>query len=193
MESAIGKLASRKAPGPDNISNEMIAHLGKVGKPVLLNYINKTWEEGELPTCWLTAVITPILKPGKPPEDVGSYRPISLTSCIGKLAERMVNNRLYCWLESNQLLDNTQAGFRKGCRAEDQLFRLTQSAIDGFQEGKSTVAVFIDLQQAYDRVWRKGLLIKMHNMGVRGKLFNWVKAFLSNRTISTRYDGTTSA
>ena len=76
---------------------------------------------------------------------------------------------------------NPQAGFRNGHRCEDQLFRLSQKIIDGFHEKKSTTAVFVDLQQAYDRVWRKGLLFKMQTLGIKGKLYNWIKNFLTNR------------
>merc|ERR1712105_556422 len=75
----------------------------------------------------------------------------------------------------------------------DQLFRLTQSVIDGFQEKKDTAAVFIDLQQAYDKIWRKGLFFKMQKPGIDGKMLNWVQAFFSNRTIQTRFDGALSS
>ena len=193
MDSAMRKLAMKKAAGLDGIKNEMILHLGPASKNILLKFINRTWRESRLPTAWRNARITPILKKGKPAGDPQSYRPISLTSCLGKLAERMVNARLYWWLESNHLLQNTQAGFRKGSRTEDQLFRFVQRTIDGFQEGKNTVAVFVDLQQAYDRVWRKGLLIKMMNMGIHGKMLDWVSVYLTSRSIPTTVDGTNSA
>ena len=193
LNSAIKRAKSGKAPGPDRIANEMIAHLGPLAKSTILKLINKTWKLGELPKSWKTANVTPTLKKGKPAGNPQSYRPISLTSCLGKVAERMINTRLYHWLETHGLLNNMQAGFRKGCRTEDQLFRFIQNTLDGFQAGKTTTAVFIDLQQAYDRVWRKGLLIKMSNMGVHGKMFKWIQSFLSNRTIQTTVDGTTSS
>ena len=193
MDRAIKLLPNRKSPGPDNISNEMIKHLGPKAKEVLLTFINKTWSEGYLPSQWRTAVITPILKKGKPPSSPKSYRPISLTSCLGKLVEKMVNARLYYWLEQNKIIDNSQTGFRRGCRTGDPLFRLVQNVIDGFQEGKATTAVFIDLQQAYDRVWRKGLLLKLYNTGVHGKMLKWIQGFLTNRTIATKCDGATSS
>ena len=60
------------------------------------------------------AHIIPILKSNKPPDEPKSYRPISLTSCLGKLEERMVNARLYWFLESSNILCHEQAGFRKG-------------------------------------------------------------------------------
>ena len=193
FEAALKKLKSRKAPGEDNIKNEMIVNLGTKGKLYLLDYINRTWRESALPAAWRTATINPILKKGKKAGEPKSYRPISLTSSIGKLAERMVNYRLYWWLEKNGILNNAQAGFRRGSRTEDQLFRLTQSVIDGFQEKKDTSAVFIDLQQAYDKIWRKGLLIKMQKLGINGKMLDWVQAFLTNRTIQTRFDGSLSS
>ena len=171
----------------------MISYLGDLVKQKLLQFINRTGNEGNLPTDWRTAKVTPILKKGYPAGQPQSYRPISLTSCLGKVTERMINIRLYHWLEKNKILNNTQAGFRKGSRTEDQLFRFVQSTMDGFQQGKHTSAVFIDLQQAYDRVWRKGLLMKMMNMGIHGKMLQWIHAFLSNRTIQTTIDGATSS
>ena len=192
MTTALKKLKPRKTPGPDKVTNEMIVHLCVESQSVLLAYINRTWREGELPNAWLTATIKPILKKDKPPTDPKNYRPISLTSCIGKLAERMVNTRLYWWLESTNSLNNHQAGFRKGCRTEDQLFRFVQDTVDGFQQQKNTTAVFIDLQQAYDRVWRQGLFMKMNKLGIHGKMYSWIQAFLRNRTIRTNLNGTMS-
>ena len=61
-------------------------------------------------------------------------------------------------MEKHKIIDSSQAGFRKGCRTEDQLFRFV---LNGFQKGQTTTAIFIDLQQVYDRVWRIGLLMKM--------------------------------
>ena len=75
----------------------MLQGLGHTAKEVLLKYINTTWITGLQPKEWKTAKITiiPILKKEKPPGDPKSYRPISLTSTIGKLAEELVNARLY--------------------------------------------------------------------------------------------------
>ena len=193
LQTEMKKLKMRKSPGPDEISNEMIRNLGTRSQQVLLAFINRTWREGKLPTGWLLAHVKPILKKGKPAEETKSYRPISLTSCFGKLAERMVNTRLYWWLESVGILDNHQAGFRKGSRTDDQLFRFLQDTIDGFQNQRHTTAIFIDLQQAYDRVWRQGLFMKMENIGIHGRMYAWIKAFLQNRAIRTVQNGAISA
>ena len=94
LEAALKKLKVCKAPGADKIKNEMIINLGLEAKRILLNFINRTWTESSLPSAWRTAIINPVLKKGKTAGDPNNYRPISLTSCIGKLAERMVNYRL---------------------------------------------------------------------------------------------------
>ena len=100
------KLKTRKAPGLDKIKNEMLINLGPEAKRYLLEYINRTWRESELPAAWRTAVVNPILKKGKEAGEPKNYRPISLTSSIGKLAERMINYRLYWYLEKYGLLNN---------------------------------------------------------------------------------------
>jgi len=92
LRQALGKLKPKKTPGLDKVHNEMLRELGPRGKEVLLRLINKTWRTSKVPKAWKTALITPLLKSGKPPGEAKSYRPISLTSCIGKLAERMAGN-----------------------------------------------------------------------------------------------------
>ena len=171
----------------------MLKRLSTTGKEALLILINKTWKSGRIPSIWRIATIIPILKKGKDAKLPQSYRPISQTSCIGKVAERTINKRLYWWLEASSLLSHNQAGFRAKCRTEDQLFRLTQKIYDGFQEEKHTSAVFVDLQQAYDRVWRGGLLQKMRSIGINSNLYNWIKSFLTDRLIQTRYNTSLSS
>ena len=188
LKFAMSKLKKRKSPGPDKVHNEMILNLGPIGRKALLRLVNLTWEKGTIPKPWRNAHIVPIHKSGKDPKVPKSYRPISLTSCIGKVAERLVNRRLYWWLENSNLLTDVQAGYRAANRTEDQLFRLTQCIQDGFQEGHSTTAVFVDFQQAYDRVWRKGLLLKMQRLGIKGRMYSWIKDFLHERTIQTRVE-----
>ena len=150
LKAALRKLKLHKAPGSDQITNEMIINLGSNGRAVLLRLINITWKTGQLPKDWKTAVLIPLLKKNKPKSAPSSYRPISLTSCIGKLVERMINERLNWWLEHNNIITPCQA------TTEDQLIRLTQKIQNGFQMNKDTIAVFVDLEKAYDKVWRQG-------------------------------------
>ena len=176
----------KKAPGPDKVSNDMLVQLSDYGKERLLELLNKTWKYGKLPKSWKTATVIPTLKKDKPKEKPSSYRPISLTSCLFKVMEKMINARLYWWLEKTKTLNPNQAGFRQGRQTIDQLIRLTQQVADGFQDGEHTAAVFVDLQQAYDHVWKQGLLFKMQKLGIQGNMYHWIKSFLHERSIATK-------
>jgi len=80
----------------------------------------------------------PILKKGKDTEHAASYRPISLTSCVGKTMERVANQRLKWYMETNDLLAPELAGFRQLRATEDQTTYLAQEIEDAFQEKKVT-------------------------------------------------------
>ena len=84
----------------------------------------------------------------------GSYCPISLLSCVDKLLERMVNRRLINHLESNNVLSPTQTGYRKYRSTEDQFVYLAQNIEDAFQEKRKVLAVFFDLSNAFEKVWK---------------------------------------
>jgi len=86
LDKAISLLKLRKSPGPDRIHNEMIKNVSLKGKQALLLLYNKTWESCTVPKTWKTATITPILKKGKTADQPKNYRPISQTSCLGKVA-----------------------------------------------------------------------------------------------------------
>ena len=73
---------------------EMFRHLGGTARDKILEFVNKTWVDSRLPRSWKRAIIVPIAKKGKDATNAESYRPISLTSCFGKIAKRMVNERL---------------------------------------------------------------------------------------------------
>ena len=97
------------SPGLDLIHCQILKHLPDESLSVLLTIFNYIWQTQHFPTIWKTALIIPIQNPGKIASDPKSYRPISLTSCICKTFERMVNRRLVWYIERNQILtDNSQ-------------------------------------------------------------------------------------
>ena len=87
----------------------------------------------EIPQAWRVADVCSVLKAGKDTQCFDSYRPISLTSTMGKVMERQVTNRLHYFAECHNLFTLFQAGFRTGRSTEDQLLRSSQSISDGFQ------------------------------------------------------------
>ena len=144
----------------------MLKHLGACSRAVLLKIFNHSWIKGVVPAVWKEAIIIPIPKKGKDKKNPPSYHPISLLSCVGKLLERMINRRLINHLESNNVLSPTQTGYRKHRSTEDQLAYLAQNIEDAFQEKRKVLAVFFDFSNAFDKVWKEGLLVKLLRTGV---------------------------
>ena len=107
-----------------------------------------------------------------------SYRPISLTSVIGKSLEKIITSRLEGFVETEDILDKEQEGFRHFRSTSNALLNFTQSIVDGFNEKEMTLAVLIDFENAYDSVWREGLLVKLHKCGIQGQMWKWIQAFL---------------
>jgi hypothetical protein len=104
----------------------------------------------------------------------------------------MINERLCWWVENTKSLNSNQSSFRRNKQTMDQLIRFTQEIGGAYQRKEHVIATFIDLKQAYDRVWRKGLLFKMQNMGISGHMYKFIKDSLCNRTIQTTYAGSSS-
>ena len=169
LETALKKVKGTSA-GPDLIRYEMIKNLGKASKLTLFEYFNDIWQKHEFPKQWQMATIIPILKPGKDRFSPDSYRPIALTNCFCKVLERLVNNRLLYILEQKRIICPFQSGFRKGRCTYDNLTRIERDIHAAFSEESSVLAVFLDIQKAYDMAWRRGILEKLYEMGFRGHL-----------------------
>ena len=189
LKDALNKTKTKKAPGPDGIAGEMLKHLGACPRAVLLKIFNHSWIKGGVPAVWKEAIVIPVPKKGKDKKNPCSYRPISLLSCVGKLLERMINRRLINHLEGNNVLSPTQTGYRKHRSTEDQLAYLAQNIEDAFQEKRKVLAVFFDLSNAFDKVWKEGLLVKLLRTGVRSKMYMWIQHFLFARTARVKLDG----
>ena len=179
-------LSSPTSPGEDEILYSMISNLPKVTKKFLLDILNNFWCTGTSPKSWKISIIIPILKPFKESSLPQSYRPIALTSCVSKIYERMVNTRLVWYLESKNLLSNRQFGFRKNRSTIDPLMMLTREIQNAFAVQNQTIAVFFDLEKAYDTTWRGGILIQLIDWGIVGNMFYCIKDFLSERFLKVR-------
>ena len=185
LKRALKKGAST-SPGKDELCYEMFRHLSDASQKIVLRFMNMTWQAGTIPDAWRHAIVIPILKPGKPKGDPKSYRPISLTSNFCKLMERMIAERLRWHLDANQILCRNQAGFRKKRCTIDQLIRLSDDIVRNISNGNYVLGVFIDIERAFDMLWKGGLLYKLNKIGVGGQMFNWIKSYLDQRTIQTR-------
>ncbi|GFV35629.1 probable RNA-directed DNA polymerase from transposon X-element [Trichonephila clavipes] len=118
----------------------------------LTNIINNILTVGYFPNIWKTASVIPILKPGKDPTLPDSFRPISLLPVLSKITEKLIQKRLCQHLNDNDILIPQQHGFRAGLSTSHQLLRVVEYIKTGFRDRKSTGAVFLDIQKAFDRI-----------------------------------------
>ena len=185
---ALSGLKLNSSMGADLIHNRMLANLDHRNIESLHLLFKMLFRTGFVPQSWKEAIVVPVLKPGKQDhkDEAASYRPISLTSCLSKVFERIVNNRLSWFLESKRLLPNAQSGFRSGRSTTDNLVHLEQRIKSGFNSKRNTYAVFLDISKAYDVVWIPGLLAKLSKMGVSGSTLRWLKDFLTGRSFKVR-------
>ena len=107
LNRVIEEAGSNKAAGEDDIPHELIKHLGPKARKFILLIFNKCWKGDSLPGKWLTAIIRTLLKEGKDPKETSSYRPISLTACLGKLLEKIIADRLTYVMESRGLISDS--------------------------------------------------------------------------------------
>jgi len=177
------------SPGIDRVHNEMIKNLPDVYKEEFLSLINKIWEEGHIPKAWKIALISPVLKYGKPERLTASYRPISLLPCLSKVMERMVTKRLYWFIERENKLSPSQSGFRKHCNTGDQISRLEKVVRETYIKKQVTIVTFIDLKGAYDTVDHKLLIQKLQRVGVSGRMLKYCSDFLRDRKLKVLYNG----
>ena len=151
-----------------------------------MNIFNYIWTTGKFPEDRTYATIIPIPKPRKDPAEPNNYRPIALTSLLCKTLERMINKRLTWFLESNNHISRFQSGFRSDCSTTDNLVRLGTFIHEAFIKKEHVVAVFFDLEKAYDTTWRYGILKDIHKLGLRGRLPTFIENFFADRAMQVR-------
>lgn len=181
IEAAISQLTRNTSPGRDRITNKLLRNLPATNIDELLRYINDCWEKGNIPQSWKHAQITLIPKANKP-ISIQNLRPISLTSCVGKLFEHMVLNRLTSYLEEQNLLPQTMFGFRPQLSTQDILLQIKHDVIDNLQTRNSKAILAIDVKGAFDNIRHEPILEHISKYHCGKRLFNYVKDFLHNRT-----------
>ena len=193
LEFALKKVKSGKAPGPDGIHGTMIKNLSPLGKVHLLSLVNDSWLSTEVPKIWKEGLIKPVHKLGKPKEKVASYRPITLTSVVGKVLERIIYDRLMFWLTQNKVLSSIQAGFRRGRNTCEQISLLVNALHEADATQKSSILLSFDFTEAFDRINHTKLLAKMKAMGIPSPFIGWIANFLSGRRTRVEANGNFSS
>ncbi|GFW76926.1 probable RNA-directed DNA polymerase from transposon X-element [Trichonephila clavipes] len=183
---------SKKAPGKDGISNRMTKNFTLKAILILTILVNKILTLNYFPKFWKEAIIFPILKPGKNKNLPASYRPISLLPTLSKITESIILTRLKNFIYTNNLLNPNQYGFTNKLSTLHPLLNLTEAISEGFQNKKSTGAVFLDIQKAFDRAWLTGLTYKLIKYNLPPPLVFLLHFYNTNRSYQVRVQDTLS-
>lgn len=176
----INGLDGNKSPGPDEIPIKFIKLANNVISPLLSRIINTCFELGKFPSILKIAEIIPIPKCSST-STITNYRPISLLSPLSKIFEKLVYERLLKYLDKNNILTESQFGFRRGSSANLAIAELHERLLDSVDNGEYTCAIFLDLAKAFDTVDHKILLQKLILYGIRGTALNLFSNYLSDR------------
>jgi ribonuclease HI len=188
MQTAMNRPRASSA-GPDNIPDLLIKNLTPKAQGVVLKIFNNIWQQQKSPDIWRKAIIIPVFKPGKQKTEANSYRPISLTCTLCKLLERMVNARLMWYMEDKSLLHNAQNGFRPNRSTLDSILLLHTEACHALANRQEMLTAFIDIEKAFDTVWRYNVLKKLTDWKVTGNMLQFLRNFMENRTFQVRING----
>ena len=182
----IRNLKNHSAPGQDKIHNQMIKNSHAGFRRIILHLINLTVKKSQLPSEWKSSIITMIPKKTSNSNDPKDYRPISLTSNIAKIAEKMIAFKLKDYLKEKNIIIKQQSGFRNNRQTKDNICFMSQKIKENFNRGKSTCGIFFDIASAFDKVWHKGLLYKLIKHKIPNYIICWLKNFLENRCFVVR-------
>ena len=188
VKKVLQQLNSQKAVGPDKIHNKILSASREVITEGLTLLFNRCLNEGKFPLSWKIALVSPIFKKGNR-EHCNNYRPISLLSCIGKTLEKCVQQRTLTYLTQNELITPHQSGFIPGDSTVYHLLNLYHDLCSAMDNNNTAHAIFFDISKAFDRVWHRGLIHKLEAIGIRGKLLDWFRDYLSNRKQATVIKG----
>ncbi|CAH2095610.1 unnamed protein product [Euphydryas editha] len=161
ISQTIALLDTNKAPGFDLITPRVLKELPKKCLTFLANLFNAILRTCHFPEVWKVSQVIMIPKPGKPVEETSSYRPISLTPVLSKLWEKIFLTRLKVCLDEGDIIPTHQFGFRQQHSTVEQVHRVYHTIRQCLEKKEYCSAAFLDVQQAFDKVWHKGLLCKI--------------------------------
>ena len=186
ISKCIKELKNKKSSGCDSVLNEML----KYGHYYLLQPLKKLFNlvlcSSKYPSLWSFGTITPLHKKGSI-SDPSNYRGITISSCIGKLFNKILNNRLVEFLQKRDILCKEQIGFIKGNRTTDHMFILKNLIDRHTHKGASPLyTCFVDFRRAFDTVWHDGLFYKLRRMGVSDKYYQTIKTMYASTNLSVK-------
>jgi len=180
IEDKLSSLKTDKAAGDDNMSPWILKVLSKeIASPIALIFC-KSLDNSQVPRHWRTANVSPLFKKcGK--HQVDNYRPVSLTSQVCKIVEAIIRNKTVCHLDKNNLIRNSQHGFRKGYSCASNLLVFLESVTASIDAKQNVDTIYLDLAKAFDEVPHNRLIQKLKVHGTDVLICNSIISWLTDR------------
>ncbi|XP_076298340.1 uncharacterized protein LOC143217689 [Lasioglossum baleicum] len=175
-------LNNKKSASYDNIPNIILKHLPPVYTHNYAILFNNCLNRMHFPSAWKTAKVIALKKKGKNSNDPASYRPISLLPNISKIFEITINNAIEHFSSTNNLIPETQFGFRRRHSTIHAIAKFTADICWARNAGDCVGAIFIDLEKAFDTVWLDGLFFKLIKKNFPPHLIKMLWSMTHNKT-----------
>ena len=144
--------SENSSPGPDGIKYSDLGELGEDDMKELSEMLNSSLASHEIPDDWLDSHLSPVPKPEKDPTSIKGYRIVTMQNTVGKLLEKIVARRLARSIEEKDLLPSTLGSYRPGKDTWSNAAVFASDVYDAFERKEETLAVALDLEDAYNRV-----------------------------------------
>ena len=180
--------AENSSPGPDGIKYSDLGGLGEDDLEDLAKMLNESLDSHTIPEDWLDSHLSPVPKPEKDPTSIKGYRIVTMQNTVGKLLEKIVARRLAIQLEEKDLLPPTLGSYRAKKDTWTNAAVLASDVYDAFEKKQETLAVALDLEDAYNRVDFGILMRTLRNMKVDPYLVMWIGNALLQRKVALRVE-----
>lgn len=174
------KLKNTNSTGYDGFSTKILKRCAPYIVNPLVHIINTSIEQGVFPEKLKFSIVKPLYKKGSK-SDIKNYRPITLIPVLSKVLERIMYDKLYSFLSKYNILNRNQYGFQRNSSTTLACFDLIQYVTKSLNSNQLTVALLLDMSQAFDYVSHQTLLNKLHNYGIRGNAYEWISSYLKDR------------
>ena len=187
----IKAMKDNKSPGVDGIPPKLLMETVEQISIPLARVFNLSLKEGVVPFEWKEANIIPLFKKGSRNKSE-NYRPVSLTSVICKLLERLIKDHMVDFLVKHKLLNSSQHGFLKARSCLTNMLCFWEEITKRIDVGSPVDIIYLDFQKAFDKVPHQRLLLKLKAHGIGDSITDWIEQWLTDRRQRVVVDGEVS-
>jgi endonuclease/exonuclease/phosphatase family metal-dependent hydrolase len=180
VEKLLRSLKTDKSPGPDNIHPALLKALSQSLSEPLARLFNMSFRKCKIPVDWKNARVCAIHRKGNT-HLASNYRPVSLTSIVSKICEKIIRRAILDHLDLNDLLTDKQYGFTTGRNISLQLLNVLEDWTEAYDRGEEVDCIYLDFAKAFDKVPHRRLITKIRSLAVHQTKVDWIEDFLTSR------------